>query len=464
VKGYLVRNDYRPRARFRCSNELLDRIHDTVAWTFECLSLGGYTVDCAHRERWGYGGDAHATMETALTHFDLGAFYTKWLADWRDVQGADGDLPYTAPTLEGGGGPAWSGIVIELPWQLYLAYGDERILSVMYPTMERFASFLATKAPGHVLERYGHAEWGFLGDWVPPGRGQSKEERVDERATHLFNNAYYLMSVRRLARIAHVLGKSVDAERFTLEADAIRAAVRARFRDPASGAWVCEDQPYLALILLARLCDEEERPAIVRRLEDAIARKGGHVDSGIHGTYYLLEALHAEGRDDLIFTLATQTSYPGWGDMLARGATTIWEQWDGVHSRMHSSFLSIGAWFLQGLAGIEADPEDPGFAHVEVRPAVVGDLTWVEASFDSPHGRIESRWRRGDDRSLSLHVAVPPNTTASIHLPASEASQVTESARRLEQAGALTLEGIRSGRVVVRVGSGSYDFLIRARP
>ncbi len=170
-------------------------------WTFRSLSLGGYTVDCPHRERMGYGGDAHATMETAMTNFGMGAFYTKWLGDWRDVQKPDGDLPYTAPTYFGGGGPAWSGICVTLPWQVYLHYGDRRILETCYPMMRRWIAFLNTKAKNHQLQPWG-GEWDFLGDWVPPGKGQDRGTRVDERSTLMFNNCYYLDNMTTVAKIA----------------------------------------------------------------------------------------------------------------------------------------------------------------------------------------------------------------------------------------------------------------------
>jgi alpha-L-rhamnosidase len=192
---------------------LLNRIHDTTMWTFRALSLGGYVVDCPHRERLGYGGDAHATVPAALTHYGMGAFYTKWMQDWRDMQSESGDLPYTAPTYVGGGGPAWSGIVIQLPWEMYVQYGDTRVLEQNWPMMDRWLQFLETNVSDGLLRPYGHEEWGFLGDWVPPGRGQSRGTRVDDRSTLFFNNCYWYSSLTTAARIADILGNRADAER-----------------------------------------------------------------------------------------------------------------------------------------------------------------------------------------------------------------------------------------------------------
>jgi alpha-L-rhamnosidase len=216
-RAWLVRTDFSRAAEFECSNELLNRIYDTTLWTFEDLSLGGYVVDCAHRERMGYGGDAHATTECGLNNYHLGAFYTKWNQDWHDVQGGSaawgtgekaavqdtieaGNLPYTAPTYWGGGGPGWSGFCITLPWEIYERYGDTRILSESFPTIQRWLTFLETKAEGDILRRWG-GKWDFLGDWLWPG---AKGVNGDTRETLFFNNCYWIFNLQTAARIAEV--------------------------------------------------------------------------------------------------------------------------------------------------------------------------------------------------------------------------------------------------------------------
>ena len=168
IRGWLVRTAYERAAEFDCSNSLLNQIYDTTLWTFEDLSLGGYVVDCPQRERMGYGGDAHSTTQAALNNYHMGAFYTKWSQDWRDTQSPDGNLPYTAPTYWGGGGPVWSSYCIHLPWKMYKWYGDTEVLRTQFPTMKRWLEFLETKAKNNLLVRWG-GEWDFLGDWLWPG-------------------------------------------------------------------------------------------------------------------------------------------------------------------------------------------------------------------------------------------------------------------------------------------------------
>lgn len=452
IKGYQIRNAYQRVGTFKCSNPLLNQIFDTTLWTYESLSLGGYVVDCPHRERLGYGGDAHATMETALGSYGMGAFFTKWMEDWRDVQKPDGDLPYTAPTHVGGGGPAWSGICVTLPWATYERYADLRILEENYPTMQRWIAFLDTNATNDVLVKWGGV-WDFLGDWVPPGKDQRKN-RVDEYDTLFFNNCYYLYNVELVAGIAELLGRPAEAEAYLKRADAIRAAVHAKFFNPADNTYASGDQLYLALPLLVGVTPPELRPAVMKALEDKImVAKNGHLDTGIHGTYFLLKLLTQMGRNDLVFAMASKTDYPGWGYMLANGATTIWEQWDGKGSLLHSSFLCIGAWFIEGVAGIRLDNSQPGYKHFIIKPGIVGDLTWAHGEMDSIHGKIVSDWKIEDGR-LSMDITVPPNTSATIHVPAKQAADVTEST-------GVDIQRMENDCAVFEVDSGRYRFAAR---
>ena len=450
IKGYVIRNDYRRAGKFECSNPLLNQINDTVLWTFESLSLGGYVVDCPHRERMGYGGDAHATMEMAFNHYGMGAFYTKWVEDWRDVQMPDGDLPHTAPTHWGGGGPAWSGICVELPWAMYERYADRRILEETYPAMQRWIAFLDTQTRNNMLVKWGD-NWNFLGDWVPP-RDRDEDDRVDEYSTLFFNNCYYLYNVKQVAQIAELLGRPDEAEAYRAKAEKIRKAVHREFFNPKDNTYANGTQLYMALPLLVGLTPENLRAPVMKALEDEILiAQTGHIDTGIHGTYFLIKLLTELDRSDLVFEMVSKRDYPGWGHMLEQGATTIWENWSGDISLLHSSFLSIGAWFTEGVAGIQVDPRQPGYKHFAIKPGVVGDLTWAKGEFDSIHGKIASNWKT-EDGTFTLDIVAPPNTTATIHVPARKATDVSI------PEGAI-FQRMENGRAVFAVGSGRYRFV-----
>lgn len=169
--------------------------------------------------------------------------------------------------------------------------------------------------------------------------------------------------------------------------------------------------------LMSGMVPEELRATFLKKLEDGIRiHRQGHLDTGMLGTYFLLNYLNQIGRSDLVFTIVNQTTYPGWGYMLEKGATTWWEQWNGYYSHIHSCFTSLDGWFYQGLAGIQADLAAPGFKKIMIKPAIVGDLTWVKAHHDSPYGRIVSNWKR-DGKSLTMEVTIPANTTATVFVP-----------------------------------------------
>jgi alpha-L-rhamnosidase len=176
--------------------------------------------------------------------------------------------------------------------------------------------------------------------------------------------------------------------------------------------------------LMTGIVPEELRATILKKLENGIrVNRKGHLDTGMLGTYFLLNYLSEIGRDDLIFTIVNQTTYPGWGYMLEKGATTWWEQWNGYYSHIHSCFTSLDGWFYQGLAGIRPDPAAPGFKKIIIKPAIVGDLTWVKAHHDSPYGRIVSHWKR-EGRQLTMDLTIPANTTATVFVPGETARQV----------------------------------------
>ncbi len=454
--GWLVRTDYRRTGHFECSHPLLNQIYETTLWTFENLSLGGYVVDCPQRERMGYGGDAHATTETGLKNYDLGAFYTKWSQDWRDVQRPDGNLPYTAPTYWGGGGPGWSGYCVTLPWEMFQHFGDVRILAENYPTIQRWLAFLETKSAGDMLVRWG-GEWDFLGDWLWPG---AEGVNGDTPETLFYNNCYWIYNLQTAARIARVLGHGEHAQKWQERAAQVRHAVHVRFFNARENSYVNGFQAYLAVALLVGLPPREVEPAVWKRLEDEILiRRQGHIHAGITGGAFLFKTLRAHDRHDLLCEMVAQEDFPGWGDMLKRGATTMWESWEGTLSLLHSSYLYPGAWFMDGLGGIQPGPDGQGFKDFLLKPAMLKRLPieWVKTSYDSPYGTIVTQWKF-QGAQIHLGTVVPPNTTAILILPARSAAAIRESGRPLQEVASLSVLKEAAGQVALKLGSGHYQF------
>ena len=464
ITGHWISTDYAPAATFTSSNELLNRIYDTACWTYRCLSLGSYVVDCPHRERLGYGGDSGTSMEMGMTNFMTAPLYTKWLYDWRDTQAPDGDLPHTAPNAQiAGGGPAWSGICVTMPWQVYRQFGDQRVLEENYPTMQRWLAFLQTKMEDGILAPYfgvgyNGMEWSFLGDWVSPNRGQGKDSRVDENSTLFFNNCFYLHNLQIAAQVAGLLGKPAEAANYAQQAEALAARLHARFLNPDGATYVNGEQPYLAMPLLFGVTPEEKRGEVLDALRESIlVKEGGHLNTGMHGTYFMLRYLTDTDHNDLIYSVVSQRDFPGWGYMLDNGATTIWEEWNGDNSRIHDTLISVGMWFVQGLAGILPDEAHPGFKHFFIQPGVVGDLTYVNGAHETLYGRIESAWKR-EGGQATYTVTVPPNTTATIMIPWDDPAAVRLEGTPIAESTVVSDVGVYGGRVTSTVGSGTYEF------
>ncbi|MHB8969737.1 MAG: family 78 glycoside hydrolase catalytic domain [Pirellulaceae bacterium] len=464
VTGWLVTTNYKPGSTFSCDNPLLNQIHDMMRWTYKSLSLGGYTVDCPHRERLGYGGDSGTSMEMGMLNFRTGSFYAKWAADWRDAQNAVGDVPYTAPySQDAGGGPVWSGFCITMPWQIYLTYGDRRPLEEGWPVMKKWLAFIDTKMGDGILQSYvgigcaGAPEWNFLGDWVPPGRKQG-QDRVDDRSTLFFNNCYLVYCLQLASKIGHVVGDDAQAEVYAEQAKQLAARLHSRFLNPDGGTYANGEQTYLVMPLLFGITPPNVVPQVMAALErDITVTRNGHLNTGMHGNYFMTKYLIERRRSDLLALMHTKQDFPSFGYMIANGATTIWEEWDGDNSQIHNTMISVGLWFTEGLAGIRYDERSPGFQHFTAAPGVESGLRRVDASLMTGYGKISSAWRV-EGNTLTWEVAVPPNTTATVILPTTALGAVRESGGPVESQAGITAAVVENGLFRAQVASGTYRF------
>ena len=458
AEALLVESDLEPVGSFACSNELLNRIHRLNLWTIRCLNLGGYMVDCPHRERIGYG-DGQVSAESCLMNLWMPNFYGKWIQDWRDAQDPKtGAMPSVAPRTDAfTGAPGWGGALAALSWRMYLYYDDRRVLEASYEPMRRYVDNLESRCTDDILHTDG--KWDFLGDWVAPGRGMDNDTNFPSvRANEVFNNCYRVYLWELLEKAASALGREADVRRCQSKLDEIRPLIHQKYYDPSKHIYVLGDQPYQCLPLATGVTPQSEREAVLQTLvDDILIRRNGHLDSGMLGTYFLIQYLPTIQRDDLLFTIVNQKTYPGWGYMLEQGATTTWEQWNGYWSHIHSCFTSIGGWFYNGLAGIQPDPAAPGFKKFIIRPAVVGDLTWVKANYKSIHGTIVSAWRCEHD-VFTLDVTIPANTSATVYVRTNCAESVTESGRPAGESKGVKFLRMENGFAVFAVESGKYSF------
>lgn len=470
MRGWVIHTDYQRASDFACDQPLLNKIYQTTLWTFENLSLGGYVVDCPQRERRGYGGDGSATIQTALDNYQLGAFCTKWMEDWRDVQRGDGFLPHTAPTQLGGGGPAWSGFCVLLPWKMYCFYGDQKILRQSFPTIQSWLKFLESQSRRNMLVAYGGG-WGFLGDWQWPKfsadrRELEKQKKFfsDTQESLFFNNCCWIYNLETAAKIAEVIGEKEAAAAYRNRADTIRAAVHPTFFNPTDNSYVNGFPAYLAIALLVDLPPQSLRAAVWRRLEQEImVNRNGHIWAGITGGGILFNTLLEKNRNDLLYAMISKEDYPGWGYMLRNGATTFYEDWDCNGSYLHNSYLYAGSWFIENLAGIRQP--DAGYGHFVIEPWIdqrQGPQS-VRAHHDSLYGRIATDWKI-ENNTLRLDATVPPNTDARLRLHHVISSTIRESTRPLNGAEGVLVESETGAVTVLRLGSGHYAFTAQMDP
>lgn len=459
AEATLIESDLDTVGSFSCSNELFNRINAVNTWTLRCLNLGGYLADCPHRERLGYG-DHHVSVETNVMNLWMPAFYAKWIRDWRDTQDPKtGMLPHSAPQRAGAGGPVWGGTLQALTWRQYLYYGDRRILADNYDACRRYADALEAHCKDGVLRAYG-TYWDFIGEWVAPrlGMDTANYPPATPVAEEFFNNCYRVYLWAQLAQMATTLDRKDEALYCRTKVDTIRPLIHAAFYDARGKKYVRDQQTYLVMALMTGVVPDALRATMLDALEnDILIKNNGHLDTGIWGTYFLIQYCQDIGRNDLIYTVMNQTTYPGWGYMLSQGATTLWEQWNGFYSRIHSCFTSAGGWFYQGLAGIRIDEQAPGFKNVIIKPAMVGDLKWVKARHLSAYGAIESSWSVSGQRVL-MRVVIPPNATATVYVPTADPATVLEGGRIIKGGAGVKLLRREPGYAVYAVGSGDYAF------
>jgi alpha-L-rhamnosidase len=468
----LISTDLPRTGTFECSDPVLNRLHELVVHTHQCITLGGIQVDCPHRERLGYGAEGQAGLAQAVYNFDAAAFYAKWARDFHDGQDPTTGMVYhTAPfRIHSGGGPAWPGACIVYPWHVYLFYGDRRALEEGYPAMRRWLACMDRLSPDDLLRPYGLPAmnlWQFLGDWAAPRRPDDtlpcNGHWTTAEQNQVFNDLHRYLQVTLVARIAAILGHADDARQYNEKAAAIRRAINRAYFDPRTGRYTRSEQQqtYLAFPLLLDVVPDEHRARVLQNLTDDIERRDGHLDFGVLGGVYTLDALVREGRSDLVYRMATRPTWPGWRWMIDQGATTLWEHWRPGDSSIHNSFLAVGGWFYRGLAGIVPDAKCPGFRHVILRPQPVPGMTWAKATLATMYGPLESGWRI-DQGQLVFELQVPPGSKATVHLPARNLEAVQEHGRPAGQAEGVRAVGMQAGRAVFEIHSGRYHFTVPA--
>ncbi|WP_435178390.1 family 78 glycoside hydrolase catalytic domain [Actinacidiphila sp. bgisy145] len=450
AKTLVLRTANPEAGSFTCSDDLLNSIHTIIDRSVQSNMYSVFT-DCPHREKLGWLDQTGLALGAATRNYDIEAYGRKLVRDMIEAQAPDGMVPTTAPEIALFAGAYrydanWGGSIVLVPWQLYRAYGDTSTLRSTYPAMKRYLEYLGGLASGDLLD-------GGLGDW------ESVETTTPTKVVQTY--AYKRLATT-LAHIAGVLGERSDAKRYDALAARITAAFNAAYLDASGATYASGSQACNALALDAGFVPAARSAAVLATLIAAIRAAGNHLEVGEVGLPAALRVLAGAGRHDVIWDIATQTTYPSYGHMVATGSTSLAESWGGMGTSASQNHWMLGAleeWFTAGLGGITQTADSVAFSELALAPAVVGDLTTVDATYDTPHGRVASSWRRSGT-SLSLAVSVPPNTSATVAVPlapAGGAKAVVTPSR-----GAVLVRR-DADTAVYRVGTGAWSFRA-ARP
>jgi alpha-L-rhamnosidase len=461
IRGRVVNSAVQTTGSFVASKQVLNEIQHLIRWG-QLSNLHSIPTDCDQRnERQGWMGDAQVSAEEAMMNFDMAAFYTNFVRDIRDDQLPDGEIPDTVPHKYGRypADPAWGTAYPLLCWYMWQQYGDKRILQENYDGLKKYVEFLRTRAKDDVLR------YSYYGDWVA----------IKHTPGALVSDSYFYYDTRILSDIAKILGKNEDAEAYSKLADEIRNAFNKAFFNAETGEYANGTQTAQALPLFLDLVPEKERGGVMGKLYNNIVYEHNtHVTTGFIGVKYLLPVLTRHGHSDLAYELATQTTYPSWGYMIAEGATTLWELWQSkigpsMNSHNHIMMGSLGAWFYRALGGINLGPDGEGYRHIVLEPNMVEDLDWASASIETVRGPVSCSWNKKAG-AVSMEVVIPANSDAKIVVPSEEemtAVTVREGSHVVWENGkfvpgdpGISAATARDHAIEFSAGSGYYHFLV----
>jgi alpha-L-rhamnosidase len=455
IKGIVVGSALPTTLSFECSNKMVNQLQHNIYWGMRGNYLSVPT-DCPQRdERLGWMGDAQIFAPTAAYNCDVAPFMTKWLQDVRDGQSPAGGFADVSPRvlMSGDAAPAWGDAGVIVPWSIYQAYGDKRLLARNYPAMKQWVEYIFQSNRNLLwLNNRGND----YGDWLSIQADTPKD---------VLATAFFARSTDLVARSAEVLGKTTDARKYRAIFDGIKQEFNKNYV-AADGRIKGDTQTCYALALAFNLVPDDKRSTIAKYMADDIEHKhNGHLSTGFVGVKYLAPALADSGRLDLAYKLLLNETFPGWMYSIKQGATTIWERWDGytkekgfqdpgMNSFNHYSFGSIGEWMYSTIGGLQMT--SPGWKTFRVHPQPGGGITWAKTGFDSPHGHIQCDWKYGD-KDYKLDLTVPVGTVAEVYLP-NYYSFWYEGRIEARQTSAVRLIRKEGNPDVFRVGAGSYHF------
>lgn len=419
-----VYSDMETTGKFSTSNAMLNQLQHNIQWG-QKGNFVDVPTDCPQRdERLGWTGDAQAFANTAAYNMDVAGFFTKWLKDVKTDQQPNGSIPHVIPNVLGpndGASAGWADVSTIIPWDMYVAYGDRRILETQYESMQKWVGYISSVAKNNLWNSGFH-----FGDWLFYRPNDDNDGRAAVTDKYLIAQTFYAHSTQLLINAAKVLGKQDDVAKYTALLAEIKAAFVKEYMTP-TGRLVSGTQTAYVLALNFDMLPEELRAPCAERLVANIRDYGNHLTTGFLGTPYLCHVLTRFGHNNVAYDLLMQESYPSWLYPVKMGATTIWERWDGIkpdgsfqtpdmNSYNHYAYGAIGDWMYRTIAGINSVADQPGYKSIVIAPKPGGKITNASAELETVYGTVKSAWTL-ENGLLKLDVTVPANTKAKIVLP-----------------------------------------------
>ncbi len=441
----VVHSDTPITGTFVCSNPVVNQLFSNILWG-QKSNFFSIPTDCPQRdERLGWTGDTTNFLRTGLYNMDCAGFYEKYQIDIIDAQFANGAFSDVAPQVDpfpaGNGG--WGDAGILVPWQLYLTYGDRRILETSYDAIKRFVTYLKVHNERGIRPEY------VYGDWL---------HNNAPTPTNLINTAWAAWSITLASQIAKTLDRCEDAKQWATDAEFCKKAFRRKFRR-WNGEIAGNTQAAYVLSLAMDLLKPNQEADAVRRLVADLEARNWHQSTGFVSNSFLLPILSKHGRTDVASKLVNNTTYPSWGYSVVNGATTIWERWNSytkdkgfedpsMNSFNHYSLGSVGEWFYAYAAGITMDLHSGRGPGIRLAPRLIEGWSFAEASYESVVGKITSRWNRLST-GAEYHFIIPPNTRARVSLECFKG-------QHLEGLGKIQVK-FQKNSVEFELGSGIYN-------
>jgi alpha-L-rhamnosidase len=459
-----VYSDMRPVGEFSCSHPKLNQFVSNVRWSMKD-NFVDIPTDCPQRdERMGWTGDAHMFLRAANYLMETAPFFRKWLKCLAVSQFPDGRIPHVAPDVLNdinelnekitghAGATAWADAAVGIPWRVYVDFGDTGILEEQYPSMKKWVDYIRKTAQDGTLFNVGF----HYGDWV--ALDAKEGSYFGATPTDLIATAFYAYSADILAKTAALLGKEDDSTQYAALREEIGKAYQNEFFTP-NGRLAARTQTAHILSLAFNLTPPEFKARTINTLVELIAEQNTHLTTGFLGTPYVCHVLADNGRADLAYELMLKEDFPSWLYQINKGATTIWEHWDGIkpdgsmwnpdmNSFNHYAYGAVCDWVFGAIGGLNTDQKKVAYKHSILRPLIVSEaLCWAQTRYESVYGLIAVSWEKKDGNVL-VQVSVPPNTTATLTLPGAKAGTIS----------GITFTEVLGGATSL-LGSGSYSFI-----